>query len=259
MKPPKMYLCGFPKSGLHAADRMAMGLFEEVKPGNNWYGTNAWGIDKHYLKDAAHKLGGVKRGHFIKGHTGYLKSLEALLVGLGIGLVFIYRDLRDVVVSQVHHILNTATDEDLNFPDHELYADNIEEIMLQVIEGHAENEGIIERWETYASWLNCDWILPMRFEDMIKTPERECGRFFDYSYELAKIDSGVTGVLLNKDIRKLAIDGMLLEMKQTQLSPTFRKGKVGSWKRAFTPETVKLFKEKDNDWLYKLGYAKKDW
>ena len=259
MKPPKMYLCGFPKSGLHAADRMAMGLFEEMIPGNNWYGTNAWGVDKHKLEDAAIKLGGVKRGHYIKGHMGHLKSLEALLVGLGIGLVFIYRDLRDVVVSQAHHILNTKTDKYLNHPGHELYADTLEEVMIQVIEGIGEYQGVIERWEDFASWLDCDWILPMRFEDMIKTPERECGRFFDYSYELAKLDSNVTGVLLDKNIRKVAIDGMLLEMRQTHLSPTFRKGKAGSWKRAFTAETVKTFKAKDNGWLHGLGYSKKDW
>lgn len=259
MKPPKMYLCGFPKSGLHAADRMAMGLFEEVRPGNNWYGTNAWGTEKHSLKDAAHRLGGVKRGCYIKGHMGYLNSLEALLVGLGIGLVFIYRDLRDVVVSQAHHILNVEKDDALNHPGHELYADNLEEVMIQVINGLGKFQGIIERWEDFAPWLDCDWILPMRFEDMIKTPERECGRFFDYAYELAKLDSNITGVLLDKTIRQTAIDGMLLEMKQTQLSPTFRKGKVGGWKRAFTAETIKAFKSVDNGWLHKLGYAKKDW
>ncbi len=259
MKPPKMYLCGFPKSGIHAADRMAMGMFQESKPGNNWYGTNAWGVEKHYLEEAAVRLGAVKRGHYIKGHTGYLKSLEAVLVGLGIGLVLVYRDLRDVVVSQAHHILNIDDNAELYHPGSDLYADNLEEIMIQIINGVPGYDGIIDRWETYAQWLERDWILPMRFEDMIKTPERECGRFFDYAYELAKTDSNVVGVLLDTNIRNVAINGMLLEMQQAQMSPTFRKGKVGGWKREFTPETVKAFKAKDNDWLYKLGYAKKDW
>jgi len=254
-----MYLCGFPKSGLHAAERMVLGMFAPLNK-FPWFGTNAWGVERHKLDRAATNLAAIRRGCYIKGHTGYLKSLEAVLVGLGIGLVVVYRDLRDVVVSQAHHIMNVEENDDLNHPGQELYADNLEDVMLQVIEGVDKYTGIIERWETYAPWLDCDWVLPMRFEDMIKTPERECSRFFDYSYELAKLDSGITGVLLDKNIRKVAIDGMLLEMKQTHMSPTFRKGKAGGWKRAFTPETVAAFKAKDNnDWLYKLGYAKKDW
>ena len=259
MKPPKMYLCGFPKAGLHAAERIMLGMFLPMYAEDNWYGTNAWSVDKHGLKEAALELATIQRGCYIKGHTGYLKSLEAVLVGLGIGLVFVYRDLRDVVVSQAHHILQVAVDDGLNHPGHELYADNLEEVMMQVIDGVPGYDGIIDRWETYTPWLDCDWILPMRFEDIIKTPERECGRFFDYAYELAKTDSNVVGVLLDTNIRNVAINGMLLEMQQTKMSPTFRKGKVGGWKREFTPETVEAFKAKDNDWLYKLGYAKKDW
>jgi len=257
MKAPKLYLCGFPKSGLHAAERMALGMFQPMEHG--WFGTNAWGTEKHNLEIAALHLGYLQHGSYIKGHTGYLKTLEALLVGLGIGVVFVYRDLRDVIVSQAHHIMTSEGSDDLNHPGADLYADNLVDVMAQIIEGLDKYVGIIERWETFAPWLDCDWILPMRFEDMIKTPERECGRFFDYVYEFAKSDSNVSGVLLDKNIRQQAISGMLLEMKQTQMSPTFRKGKVGAWKRAFTPELVKLFKENDNGWLHKLGYAKKDW
>jgi hypothetical protein len=37
-------------------------------------------------------------------------------------------------------------------------------------------------------------------------------------------------------------------------SPTFRSGKVGGWKRAFTEEHKQLFKEVTGDLLEKLGY-----
>ena len=90
MKPPKMYVCGFPKSGIHAAERIVLGMFEPMWPENNWYGTNAWDTERRNLGKAAINLAAIRRGSFIKGHTGYLKSLEALLVGLGIGLVFVW-------------------------------------------------------------------------------------------------------------------------------------------------------------------------
>ena len=35
---------------------------------------------------------------------------------------------------------------------------------------------------------------------------------------------------------------------------TFREGKIGSWKKHFTEEHIKIFKEQTGDLLYKLGY-----
>jgi len=43
-------------------------------------------------------------------------------------------------------------------------------------------------------------------------------------------------------------------------SPTFRSGKTGEWKKHFTPEHKKLFKDVAGDLLIKLGYEKdKGW
>jgi hypothetical protein len=39
-------------------------------------------------------------------------------------------------------------------------------------------------------------------------------------------------------------------------SPTFRSGKTGEWKKHFTDEHKKIFKEVAGDLLVKLGYEK---
>ena len=38
-------------------------------------------------------------------------------------------------------------------------------------------------------------------------------------------------------------------------SPTFREGKIGSWKKYFSPHHKKIFKERMGKELIQLGYA----
>ena len=54
---------------------------------------------------------------------------------------------------------------------------------------------------------------------------------------------------------------MVHTSRQTQHSPTFRKGLTGEWRTYFNDSHKALFKELDeDDWLMSLGYEKdKDW
>lgn len=254
VEPPRLYLNGFPKAGLHLAERMAVAMYQPVKPEWNWFGTNAWTIKRHNLEQAALALGAIEPGMFLKGHMGYLKALEALFCGLKIGMVFIYRDLRDVVVSQTYHILSDKKDK-LFHTGREQYLKlgSKENIMIAVIEGIDGYPGIFERFESFAPWLDREWALKMPYEEMLLKPERAAKRFFEYSVSLS---ANGNETYVDKRVRKAAIDGILLEMKQRQLSPTYRKGKRGQWKYEFTPRVTACFKEHDPGYLARLGYEK---
>jgi len=57
---------------------------------------------------------------------------------------------------------------------------------------------------------------------------------------------------------------LILESLETSInpkkSPTFRSGKTGEWKKYFTDEHKKIFKDAAGDLLVKLGYEKNnDW
>ena len=104
--PPRLYVNGFPKSGLHLSTQMVNCLFEPVSTENNWYGTNAWTLSRHSLDQAVDKFSEIKPRHFLKGHAGYMSELDELCDVLRVAMLLIYRDLRDVVVSQTYHILS---------------------------------------------------------------------------------------------------------------------------------------------------------
>ena len=263
--PPKLYICALPKSGLHLATRFAVTLFSPWHSKRNWYGTNAWTNDENIknLEKAAIILGQVKRGEYTKGHLAYVSAIDWLFRLLGFGFMFVYRDLRDVAISQAYHIMADNSSRLKFDPKDRSKYDGMskEEVMLAAIKGDDVVDPLIERWERYAGWLDCDWILTMRFEEMVLRSERAAGQFFDYIHKMALKDSNTTGAMTNKRTRNAIIKCIVAESKRTEGSPTFRKGKVGSWKHEFTPAVTAAFKERDvNNWLVELGYAKdKDW
>ena len=257
--PPKLYVNGFPKSGLHLATQMVACLFAPVDTENNWYGTNPWTLTKYHLEEAVDKFSEIQSGQYRKGHIGYQAEIDELLNVLNVAMVLVYRDLRDVVVSQTYHILDDTNK--LKHPGRKYYEHlngDKNAVMLECITGNDYLPGIIERWGDYAKWMDCQYVLPVRFEDMVKRPHKVAKTFFNWVYGLA-IETDE--VYLDKDIRNRTVELMVSTMRKKDISVTFRKGKTGQWRREFTPEHVKAFKEMDKDnVLFGLGYVKKpDW
>ena len=265
MQSPKLYLCGFPKSGIHLANRMCFGLYEQFDSSKNWIGTNAWTVKRANLELLAKNFIYLKPGQFLKGHIGHLDAIELMFMTLDIGVVFIYRDLRDVVVSQMFHVLSNEIGEDgkterFQHKGKAAYQamDSEEEVMLAIINGIDGYPGVVERFETYAPWLDSQWAMSLSYEVMRRNPLMAATKFFDYSHDLA---SGKEGFInINSEVRKFAIQGIITEMAYKPSSaPTFRKGIVGGWKNHFTPKVKQAFMDTGGgDWLKKLSYEQDD-
>ena len=253
--PPKLYVNGFPKAGLNLAVRMALPMFPDSAIEETvWFGTNAWVTERGRLDEAADILGKIEPATYLMGHTGHLPELEQLLNELKILMLFVYRDLRDVVVSQTYHILDDKGGM-LKHPGRNLYSTDKHEVMLQCINGIENYPGVFERWETYEPWLDVPAVFSVRFEEMIKKPQWVAKRFFEWIYEITIAETGEKGAYIDKDLKNCIVDYMVNEMKQKHLSITFRKGKMGSWKREFTPAVAKAFEAADTGgYMERLGY-----
>jgi len=252
---PKIYVNGFPKSGLHFAELMVSSIFSPLRE-YNWLGTNAWKADKK--EQHLDVLAVVKEGQYLKAHSGYGEKLSSMLIGLEFGMVFVYRDLRDVTVSLAYHIL--SDDPDLLHPARDRYPKDLHGVMKAVITGLDEYIGIVEKWKDYQPWLYRPRVFPVRYEDMVRKPEQVTSRFFDFVYGLAADFSGRDEITVSAKDKQTLCTYMVKRMKNKKTT-TFRKGKLRQWKREFTPELVELFKQHDPDnVLMKLGFEKnKDW
>lgn len=165
---------------------------------------------------------------------------------------FIYRDPRDMLVSQVFF----ATDMNEEHGMHEFYKalPDFGERLKVAISG-IDREGLYmvsvrQRYESVFQWLEQKYVHCIRFEDLIED------RDVTLHAMLAEVEK--TGYKIPTP-RPQALS-ILAEAIQPGKSHTFRSGKTGGWREQFTDKHKKLFKEIAGDLLVRLGYEKNnDW
>jgi hypothetical protein len=264
---PRIYINGFPKSGTHLAYLMVSHLARPQEPkhslgtfqDNCW--STRWANTAMVVDIAAHQPAGT----WVWGHMGYRPEFDLVLHETGVSVIFVYRDLRDVAVSQTYHIEQDS--EHFAHPDKEMFMDlgSHEARLLAVVAGYDKYPGLIERWELYAPWLNIDWVEKVRFEDMRQRPREVAEVVIPYIFHRTMAQADFTPLVLG-DNYELAVSKAAELLQTTQYSSTYalserpNKGKIGTWKDEFTPEIKEAFKERAGGWLKELGYEKSnDW
>jgi sulfotransferase 6B1 len=186
---------------------------------------------------------------------GYLEATPenvAFLCQPGRVNYFIYRDPRDMLISQVHF----ATD---MYEEHGMHAyyKSLPDVgaRLKVAITGVDVDGIRmvsvkQRYEGVFRWLEQKNVLCIRFEDLIHNRDATLYAMLD---EVEK-----TGYRVPTR-RKKAL-AVLVDAIQPKKSRTFRSGKTDGWKEYFTDEHKKLFKDVAGNLLVRLGYEKSnDW
>lgn len=256
---PKIYINSFPKSGTHLAILITLHMAQIQKP-KHWCGsfhdhswTNRWISTRQIVKI----IKGQQPGTWMMGHMGYKPAIERAFREAGTCMLFVYRDLRDVAVSQTYHIEN-PDDETFKHRDKALYMalpDHAARLQA-VIEGIGKYPPLIERWELFAPWLDVDWVMPIRYEEMRQDPEAVASRVVDYVIKRTMDQAGYLFPLVIGDDYKQAIYRAIRQMGTTEHSGSFRTGRVGDWRDEFTPAAAEAFaRTGGDDWIERLGYG----
>jgi sulfotransferase 6B1 len=165
---------------------------------------------------------------------------------------FIYRDPRDLLVSQVFF----ATDMHEEHGMHEFYKSlpDLGERLKVAITG-IDRDGLYmvsvkQRYASVFEWQEQPHVMCIRFEDLIQNRNATLEAMLD------EVES--TGYRIpTPRTRALSI---LVEAIQPRKSHTFRTGKTGGWREHFTVEHKNLFKDVAGDLLVRLGYEENnDW
>ena len=165
---------------------------------------------------------------------------------------FIYRDPRDLLISQVFF----ATD---MYEEHEMhgYYNSLPDFgeRLKIAITGIDRDGlymasVTQRYEGVFKWLEQKNMLCIRFEDLINNRDATLEAMLD---EVEKTGHKIPAP------RQRALS-ILVQAIQPNKSHTFRSGKTGAWKEHFKEEHKKLFKDVAEDLLVELGYEKNnDW
>jgi hypothetical protein len=161
---------------------------------------------------------------------------------------FIYRDPRDMLVSQVFF----ATDMHKGHGMHEYYNSLPDfDARLKVAITGIDQDGlkmvsVRERYTGVFKWLEQEHVMCIRFEDLRNNRDETL---------LAMLDQvEKTGYQIPTP-RDKALE-ILIEAINPKKSHTFRSGKTGGWVDHFSDENKALFKEVSGDLLERLGYEK---
>jgi len=254
---PVLFANSFPKSGTHLLTQVLQG-FPRFGPAadSGLPAVVTFEGDTGQARPAAAILADLER--FLPGDIGYghlhaMPEVVDCLCQAGFAAYFILRDPRDVVVSHVHYI----TEMDPNHIHHAYYTNELrtfDERLRTSILGLPGVEipfpDIAARFAPFLGWLELPAVLTLRFEDFIQDRAETLGRVFDHA---------VTRGFASRLERSAAI-AVLEASIDPQRSPTFRSGKVGSWRARFSPDNTRLFKQVAGDLLVRLGYERNlDW
>ena len=256
---PRIFLNGFPKAGLHMALLMAMSIASEPAFVPGWVGNfthNSWSTNWGPLVHVMGRLRCIRDDTWLRGHMGYEPTVEQYLFWHGVAHAFIYRDLRDVLVSQSYHVI-TEGDERFIHPGKELYRGMDREARLMAcLCGVEEYAGLFERWELYAPWLAIPWVHKIRYEDMVDHPEQVARAFLQYVR--ARMLWGFEDQPVDQETEDQMVAMLVRNMQLKPEGGTFRKGGHGGWREEFTPLVKEEFKRRAGDWLVRLGYEEDD-
>lgn len=186
------------------------------------------------------------------GYVDATKENASFLTSAGRVNYFIYRDPRDMLVSQVFF----ATDMHEEHGMHEYYNSlpNFDARLNIAITG-IDRDGlkmvsVKQRYEGVFQWLEQKDVMCLRFEDLINNRDATLLAMLD------EVEKAGYKIPMPRE-KSLPI---MVEAIQPKKSRTFRSGKTGGWKEHFTDDHKKLFKDVAGDLLIKLGYENNnDW
>ena len=247
---PPVLANSFPKSGTHLLLQILKRL-----PDVKHYGTFIASMPSITFRERSSRkhvqiIDRIIPGEAVPAHLFYQDAFEKVLQDKNVVHYFIYRDPRDVVISEAHYLARMNKWHRM----HSYFASKqtLENQISLAITGvdapdfPYDYPNVAERFSCYRGWLECPHVLSLKYEDLTSSRRREhLQRIVHYyaDYQDCYLD-------INKIVDKME------RCIQPEKSHTFRSGEVGDWRNTMTPENIQQMKEIAGSLIIDLGYEK---
>jgi sulfotransferase 6B1 len=253
-RPPRVLANSLPKAGTHLLTALLAELPDMRFSGEHLTAFDLQEDGTFHGERLEKRLGRVRDGQYVSAHLPAWPQVFSAVERHGYRSVFIVRDPRDTVVSDVFYILGFK-----RHPLHERFREmpTMEERMMAAIRGLPDErrgvplmESMAARIEAYSGWLSGPSTKVVRFEDLVGG--RGGGDDATQLSEIQAIAEHVGRSLAGEELRSVAT------RVWSPRSSTFRRGAIGDWRNHFTSQHVGAVKEAAGQYLVELGYETGD-
>lgn len=249
---PALISISFPKSGTHLLDQILLG-FSRVAP----FSRRLHSFYAEYEGESGRKrtpeqalgwLDSLRPRDIASAHLFARPEVLVRIASPAFVPYFIFRDPRDVAVSHVFYVTDMEPDHVHHAYYHTLpdFEARLKVSILGRPEAEVEFPDIAGRFAPYLGWLDEPSVLKIHFEDLINDRPAALNGIIDHF--LRRVDTV-------RATRELILESLELSINPKK-SPTFRSGRTGEWKKYFTPEHKRIFKDVAGDLLVRLGYER---
>jgi sulfotransferase 6B1 len=241
---PPIVVSTIPKSGTHLVHQIVTALPDVVDYGTFIATTVSWRQRPRSVATLTRLIGKVAPGEVVRAHLVHHPDLVHALAAKNAFVVFVYRDPRDVIVSEAHYLTDSAPWHAL----HRTFSRLPPEQRIDVaIDGLGDRPDlypdVAARYTNYEGWLD-DADVAVGFEELVG-PDRDDGIRRIVTAYAARHPGDVD---VEATVRR-AVDAIAPER-----SHTFREGKPGEWRATFSPEQKRRFDEVAGPVLKRYGY-----
>lgn len=247
---PPLIANSMPKSGTHLLVRLLSILPKTANAGEFLSTRQLGGTDgPKVAAELQRRLAKVRPGTYVTAHMPWGQQLEEDLKRRGFAHIFIVRDPRAVVASYVPYVMRDPT----HFL-HERFMEmsDDDQRVEAIITGMPPDRtggalpSVAERIQQYLPWLvGADAVC--RFEDLVGPAGGG-----DLERQLQAID--VVARACRRPLTPSAAEDVGSRL-WSSASPTFRKGRIGSWTEELSAHQTSLIAETAGELIARLGYG----
>ncbi|WP_166507154.1 sulfotransferase domain-containing protein [Frigidibacter mobilis] len=235
---PPIIVNSLPKSGTHLLMQIAQELPDRRYFGSFIAQTPSMTLRMRSQGEIDRKIAAIVPGEVLGTHLYYTPETEAALRKINAIHLFIWRDPRDVLLSEAHYLAKMNRWHAM----HKAFAalPDAETQVRFAITGNGGNyPGAEERIGSYMGWLTSDSCLSLRYEELVdpQTQLGQCQRILD----VYKATARAPGSLPSAE--------MLVDAINPARSHTFNRGGIGRWRKEMSPANLALCEERLGPWL----------
>lgn len=190
-------------------------------------------------------------GELVRAHLFYDSNVHNELIEKKMVKYFIYRDPRDIVISEAMYLAEMNQWHGMSKYFRNLTTEECITLAIKGLDFKKEYPDINERVNWYRGWFDKEDFFKVKFENLIddKIQKLIVGNIVKYYQVEKNLDFDIDEVISN------ALKNII-----PKNSHTFRSGNKKTWKEILSNEQKNLIKDYIGDLLIELGYEEnKDW